>query len=120
MFRPDRAIFRCVLGFYTIAFFHYSPHTGQRSHIASAWYVFFLFALLLGIVLGVYYCGVHAVGQQSQQRKCLFTTAARQRTRTQQWQAVEVFSLWSIPVMTSSNSRGIGDSVFFGIRSPAI
>jgi hypothetical protein len=27
------------------------------------------------------YCDVHAVGQQSQQRKCLFTTVAGQRTR---------------------------------------
>jgi hypothetical protein len=32
---------------------------------------------------------------------------------------VEAFSLWSVPVMTSYNKRGIGDGVFF-VRSRAI
>jgi hypothetical protein len=31
-----------------------------------------------------------------------------------------VFSLRSVPVMTSYNSRGIGDGVFFVVRSRAI
>jgi hypothetical protein len=35
-------------------------------------------------------------------------------------EAVEVFSLGSVPVMTSCNSRGIGDGVFFVVRSRAI
>jgi hypothetical protein len=34
--------------------------------------------------------------------------------------AVEVFSLGSVPVMTSCNSRGIGDGVFFVVRLEAI
>jgi hypothetical protein len=31
-----------------------------------------------------------------------------------------VFSLGSVPVMTTYNNRGIGGSVFFGVRSRAI
>jgi hypothetical protein len=42
------------------------------------------------------YCDVHAVGHQSRQRQCLFTTVARQRTTTHQWKR-PVFSLWSVP-----------------------
>jgi hypothetical protein len=30
--------------------FRYSPHTGQRSHIGSAWYVLFVFALLSNVL----------------------------------------------------------------------
>jgi hypothetical protein len=75
------------------------------------------------------YCEVHAVGQQSTV-ETLFITVARQTTR-------DVFSMWSdpsllrnngeaafsmgsVPVMTTSNSRGNRRGVFFGIRSPAI
>jgi hypothetical protein len=45
------------------------------------------------------YCDVHAEGQQNQQRKCLFTTVARQRKTTQQWKR-PVFYLWSVTRMT--------------------
>jgi hypothetical protein len=65
------------------------------------------------------YCDVHAVGQQSQQRKCLFTPVARQRTTAQQWKR-PVFSLGFVPVMTSCNSRGIGDGISFVVLSPVI
>jgi hypothetical protein len=50
------------------------------------------------------YCDVHAVGQQSQQKK----DVAWQRTRTQQWEEL-LFSTGSGPAQ-----RG---SVFFGVRA---
>jgi hypothetical protein len=65
-------------------------------------------------------CDVHAVGQQSQQRKCSFTTVAGNEHARNNGAAVEVFSLGSVPVITSCNSRGIGDGVVFVVRSQAI
>jgi hypothetical protein len=54
------------------------------------------------------YCDVHAVGQQSTVETLVYNKATQQSEEL-------VFSLGSVPVMTSYNSRGIGDGVFFGV-----
>jgi hypothetical protein len=72
---------------------------------------------------------VHAVGQQSTV-ETLFITVARQTTRDMfsMWSDPSLlrnngkaaFSMGSVPVMTSSNSRGNRRGVFFGVRSPKL
>jgi hypothetical protein len=72
---------------------------------------------------------MHAVGQQSRV-ETLFITVARQTTHDMfsMWSDPSLlcnngkaaFSIGSVPVMTSSNSRGNQRGVFFRVRSPAI
>jgi hypothetical protein len=61
------------------------------------------------------YCDVHAVGQQS-----TVETLVYNRCYATQQSDELLFSLGSVPVMTSYNSIGIGDGVFFVVCSRAI